>query len=37
MSQPDVLAVDELSLGLAPMVVADLARRILGTEPRSKG
>lgn len=30
MSQPDVLAVDELSLGLAPRVVADLARRIAG-------
>ena len=27
MSQPDVLAVDELSLGLAPRIVADLAQR----------
>lgn len=28
MSQPDILAVDELSLGLAPLVVADLARHL---------
>jgi branched-chain amino acid transport system ATP-binding protein len=28
MSQPDVLAVDELSLGLAPIVVAGLAKRL---------
>jgi branched-chain amino acid transport system ATP-binding protein len=28
MSQPEVLAIDELSLGLAPIVVADLARRL---------
>jgi len=28
MSQPDVLAVDELSLGLAPKIVADLAERV---------
>jgi branched-chain amino acid transport system ATP-binding protein len=28
MSRPDVLAVDELSLGLAPLVVADLARHL---------
>jgi branched-chain amino acid transport system ATP-binding protein len=28
MSEPDVLAIDELSLGLAPMVVATLARRL---------
>jgi branched-chain amino acid transport system ATP-binding protein len=28
MSQPDTLAIDELSLGLAPKVVADLAQRI---------
>jgi branched-chain amino acid transport system ATP-binding protein len=29
MSQPDLLAVDELSLGLAPMVVDDLADHLL--------
>jgi branched-chain amino acid transport system ATP-binding protein len=28
MSRPDVLAVDELSLGLAPLVVADLVRHL---------
>jgi branched-chain amino acid transport system ATP-binding protein len=28
MARPDVLAVDELSLGLAPLVVADLARHL---------
>ncbi|MEJ3747971.1 ABC transporter ATP-binding protein [Actinomycetes bacterium KLBMP 9797] len=28
MAKPDVLAVDELSLGLAPLVVADLARHL---------
>lgn len=28
MARPDVLAVDELSLGLAPIVVADLARHL---------
>src|SRR4051794_9512654 len=28
MADPDVLAVDELSLGLAPIVVADLARHL---------
>jgi branched-chain amino acid transport system ATP-binding protein len=28
MADPDVLAVDELSLGLGPMVVADLARHL---------
>jgi branched-chain amino acid transport system ATP-binding protein len=28
MSRPDVLAIDELSLGLAPLVVADLVRHI---------
>jgi branched-chain amino acid transport system ATP-binding protein len=28
MSRPDVIAIDELSLGLAPIVVADLARRL---------
>jgi branched-chain amino acid transport system ATP-binding protein len=28
MSQPDILAIDELSLGLAPRIVADLAHRI---------
>jgi branched-chain amino acid transport system ATP-binding protein len=28
MSRPDVLAIDELSLGLAPLVVADLARHL---------
>jgi branched-chain amino acid transport system ATP-binding protein len=28
MARPDVIAVDELSLGLAPMVVSDLARHI---------
>jgi branched-chain amino acid transport system ATP-binding protein len=34
MSRPDVLAIDELSLGLAPLVVADLVRHIrdLNTE-----
>jgi branched-chain amino acid transport system ATP-binding protein len=30
MSRPDVLAVDELSLGLAPLVVADLVRHLRG-------
>ena len=29
MSQPDVVAIDELSLGLAPMIVADLAERLV--------
>src|ERR1043166_9688985 len=29
MAQPDLLAVDELSLGLAPMVVDDLAEHLL--------
>jgi branched-chain amino acid transport system ATP-binding protein len=29
MSRPDVLLVDELSLGLAPMIVADLARHLV--------
>jgi branched-chain amino acid transport system ATP-binding protein len=29
MAQPDLLAVDELSLGLAPMVVDDLARHLV--------
>jgi branched-chain amino acid transport system ATP-binding protein len=28
MARPDILAVDELSLGLAPLVVADLARHL---------
>jgi branched-chain amino acid transport system ATP-binding protein len=28
MADPDILAVDELSLGLAPIVVADLARHL---------
>lgn len=28
MSRPDVLAIDELSLGLAPLVVADLVRHL---------
>jgi branched-chain amino acid transport system ATP-binding protein len=28
MARPDVIVVDELSLGLAPMVVADLARHL---------
>jgi branched-chain amino acid transport system ATP-binding protein len=28
MARPDVLAVDELSLGLAPMVVTDLVRHL---------
>jgi branched-chain amino acid transport system ATP-binding protein len=34
MARPDALAVDELSLGLAPLIVADLARhlRTLNTE-----
>jgi branched-chain amino acid transport system ATP-binding protein len=34
MARPDLLAIDELSLGLAPLVVADLARhlRTLNTE-----
>jgi len=34
MGDPDILAVDELSLGLAPMIVADLARHLtqLNTE-----
>lgn len=34
MSDPDILAVDELSLGLAPIIVADLARHLtqLNTE-----
>src|SRR5580693_556227 len=30
MSRPDVLAIDELSLGLAPIVVADMARHLVG-------
>jgi branched-chain amino acid transport system ATP-binding protein len=29
MSQPDVLAIDEMSLGLAPKIVQDLARRLV--------
>jgi branched-chain amino acid transport system ATP-binding protein len=29
MAEPDLLAVDELSLGLAPMVVDDLAEHVL--------
>jgi branched-chain amino acid transport system ATP-binding protein len=29
MSQPDVLAIDEMSLGLAPKIVEDLARRLV--------
>jgi branched-chain amino acid transport system ATP-binding protein len=28
MSRPDVLAIDELSLGLAPLVVADLVKHL---------
>jgi branched-chain amino acid transport system ATP-binding protein len=28
MSQPDVIAIDEMSLGLAPMIVRDLARKL---------
>jgi branched-chain amino acid transport system ATP-binding protein len=29
MARPDVIAVDELSLGLAPTIVADLARHLV--------
>lgn len=30
MARPDVIAVDELSLGLAPMVISDLVRHLVG-------
>ncbi len=36
MSDPDILAIDELSLGLAPIVVGDLARHLRDVN-RSKG
>jgi branched-chain amino acid transport system ATP-binding protein len=36
MSRPDLLAIDEMSLGLAPIVVQTLSR-ILGTLNRERG
>jgi branched-chain amino acid transport system ATP-binding protein len=36
MAQPDILAVDELSLGLAPLVVASLAERLVALN-RARG
>jgi branched-chain amino acid transport system ATP-binding protein len=33
MADPDLLAVDELSLGLAPLIVADLARHLRELTP----
>ena len=36
MARPDLLAIDELSLGLAPLVVAELAEHLRRAQPRAR-